>query len=125
MQSEGDSARPKRAPRSWSVSIWFGFGNLGFWEGQGRLAMDDGMSCRRVSIAGGGCQCERESECFLCFSGVSRHVSVDVVAFRFNGSRQLCHRQQLYDSSFVYKPFLFLFLFLFIFYDTYFINKIT
>lgn len=52
MQREGDSVRLKSVPNSWSMFIWLRFGNLGFCEGQGRLAMDDGL-WRRVSIAGG------------------------------------------------------------------------
>lgn len=74
MQREGESVRPKRVPSRWSMSSWLRFGNLGFCEGQGRLAMDDGvwMWWRRVSIAG-GYQRDRERESVLCFSLTLRY----------------------------------------------------
>lgn len=55
MAKGGESENSRKVSRSWSRSNrlrWLWLGVLGFWEGQGRFAIDEGL-CRMVSIAGG------------------------------------------------------------------------
>lgn len=51
IEREGNSESPRKASRRWST--WLRFWILGFWEGQGRFAIDDGL-WRRVSISFSG-----------------------------------------------------------------------